>query len=100
MKPGEQISALMNGRVVPAVEELLRRWERLYPVLQNRRVGEVLACRRCGRYLASENLHDGDCQRLVLRGRHLGHPDDDSEDEYVMVCPNCGAPESFEEVAG
>ena len=100
MKLGQQISALMNERVVPAVEDLLQRWERLYPVVQNRRIGGVLACRRCGWRLASENLHDKDYQRLVLRGRHLGHPDDDSEDEYITVCPKCGTLESFEKVAG
>ncbi len=25
-------------------------------------------------------------------GRHLGHPDDDSEDDIIEVCPECGEP--------
>lgn len=32
---------------------------------------------------------------LTLKGRHLGHPDEDSEDEHEIECPECGARESF-----
>ena len=35
--------------------------------------------------------------RLTLRGRRVP-PDEASPDEYVTVCPECGATESFDEV--
>ena len=25
----------------------------------------------------------------IIKGQHLGHPDDDSEDEFEKVCPSC-----------
>lgn len=28
--------------------------------------------------------------KTLERGRHLGHPDNDSEDDTVEVCPECG----------
>ena len=28
-------------------------------------------------------------KKKTLEGRHLGHPDEDSEDEFVDICPFC-----------
>ncbi len=32
----------------------------------------------------------------TIKGRHLGHPDDDSEDEYEKVCPACESTDYLE----
>ena len=56
---------------------------------------DMMECTNCG-CLATRGTVDGEYQVLVIRGRHLGHPDDDSEDEYVSECPDCDARESFE----
>ena len=37
MTPGEQLSAMVNRLIVPTVEQLLERWQRLYPVVRHRR---------------------------------------------------------------
>lgn len=28
--------------------------------------------------------------KTLEKGRHLGHPDDDSPDDIIEVCPECG----------
>lgn len=42
-------------------------------------------CNRCGEDFPKP------AEKLTVKGRHLGHPDADSEDEYAKVCPHCGS---------
>jgi len=55
---------------------------------------DMMECTNCG-CLATRGTVDGEYQVRTIKGRHLGHPDADSEDEYVSECPDCGARESF-----
>jgi hypothetical protein len=97
MTTGQQLADLVNGRIIPAVAELRSRWEKLYPAVRNSARCGTVVCERCGRRIAAARMGDFDIQHKVLSGRHLGHPDLDSPDEYVTRCPDCGATESFRE---
>jgi len=96
---GRKLSAIVNHQVIPTVAELLRRWHRLYPVVRNRRRCGWVGCLVCGHRVSRDGLRGADYRRRVLRGRHCGPPERDSEDEYVTVCPDCGGRESFGEAA-
>jgi len=96
---GAALATLVGRAIIPTVEELLQRWERLYPVVRNRRPVRWMACVVCGHRATRQRLQGMDCQQRVLRGRHGGPPERDSEDEYVTICPDCGARESFGEAA-
>ncbi len=98
MTMGQQLAVLVNGRIIPAVAQLRARWERLYPAVRDARRPRVVACERCGHKVAGGRIGDGAFQRRTLTGRHLGHPDLDSPDEYVTICAGCGAAESFREI--
>ena len=98
MTAGQRLADLVNGRIIPAVAELRRRWERLYPVVRNARRPQMVACERCGHQLAAWRIGDDAFQRRTIARRRLGHPDLDSPDEYVTLCPDCGATESFTEI--
>jgi len=98
MTVGQELGALVNGRIIPAVAELRARWERLYPAVKDARRRRVMVCERCGYQLAAGRIGDDAFQRRTIFGRHLGHPDLDSPDEYVTLCPDCGATESFREI--
>jgi hypothetical protein len=97
MTVGQQLGALVNGRIIPAVAQLRARWEKLYPVVRNASRWRMVVCERCGHQLAAGRIGDPAFQRRTIAGRHLGHPDADSPDEYVTVCIECGATESFRE---
>ena len=98
MTTGQRLAALVNGRIIPAVAELRRRWEKLYPAVRDARRPRMLECERCGCQLAAGRIADDAFQRRTITGRHLGHPDADSPDEYVTLCGDCGATESFREI--
>lgn len=98
MTPGRQLDELVNGRIIPAIEELRARWDRLYPTVRNARSPRMLVCQRCGRRIAAGRIGDDAYQRRTLSGRHMGHPDMDGPDEFVTLCPDCGATESFTEI--
>jgi len=55
---------------------------------------DMMECTNCG-CLATRGTVDGELQVRAIKGRHHGHPDEDSEDEYVSECPDCGTRESF-----
>ena len=95
MTAGQQLAELMNGRIVPAVNELRARWDRLYPAVRDARVAVMLVCHRCGHEVDRSRIADDAYQRKTIAGRHLGHPDMDGPDEFVTVCPDCGATMSF-----
>ena len=95
---GRQMSDLVNGRIVPAIEELRARWDRMYPAVKTAGVIRALVCRPCGRRIDACEINDQACQRRMVSGRRLGHPDGDSPDEYATVCPDCGAVENFREI--
>jgi hypothetical protein len=98
MTAGQRLADLVNGRIIPAVEELRARWERLYPSVRNARRPRMMVCERCGRRVAAGRIGDDEFQRRTVSGRHLGHPDMDSPDEYITLCDECGATESFREI--
>jgi len=98
MTVGQQLGALVSGRIIPAVAQLRARWEKLYPAVKYARRPRMMVCRRCGHQVAAGRIGDDAFQRRTIAGRHLGHPDADSPDEYVTVCGNCGATESFREI--
>ena len=98
MTAGQRLAALVNGRIIPAVAELRRRWEKLYPVVRDASRPRMVVCERCGYQLAAWRIGDDAFQRRTIAGRHLGHPDLDGPDEYVALCPDCGAAESFREM--
>jgi hypothetical protein len=98
MTTGQELAALVNGRIIPAVAQLRARWERLYPAVRDARRPRILVCRRCGYQLAAGRIGDDTFQRRTITGRHLGHPDMDSPDEHVTQCADCGATESFREI--
>jgi len=98
MTVGRQLGELVNGRIIPAVDQLRARWERFYPAVRYARRPRMAVCRRCGYQLAAGRIGDDAFQRRTITGRHLGHPDMDSPDEYVTLCPGCGATESFMEI--
>jgi hypothetical protein len=98
MTAGQQLAELMNGRIIPAVNELRARWDRLYPAVRVAPRVVMLACHRCGHQVDQSRIGDGAYQRKMIAGRHLGHPDFDGPDEFVTVCPDCGASESFREI--
>ena len=98
MTTGQRLAELVNGRIIPAVDELRARWDTLYPAVRNARHPRMLVCERCGRQVASCRIGDDAYQRRTLAGRHLGHPDMDEPDEFVTLCPECGATESFREI--
>jgi len=95
---GRQLAELVNGRIIPSIEQLLARWDKLYPAVKNAPLLETLVCDSCGHRLDASAMSDPDCRRRAIVGRHLGHPDSDSPDEYVTICPECGAAESFREI--
>ncbi|MCP4379695.1 MAG: zinc ribbon-containing protein [bacterium] len=97
MTAGQQLADLVNGRIIPAVAELRSRWEKLYPAVRNSVRSATMVCDQCGHRISALRMGDLDIQQQVLSGRHLGHPDHDSPDEYVTRCPECGATESFRE---
>lgn len=96
---GRQLADLVNGRIIPAIEELQARWDRLYPEVKNAPRRRMLVCDSCGVRLDASALSDPDCNRLTIRGRRLAGPDCDSPDEYVTICPDCGASNSFREIS-
>ena len=98
MTVGQQLDALVSGRIIPAIAQLRARWERLYPAVKDARRPRMMVCERCGHQLAAERIADPAFQRRTITGRHLGHPDMDSPDEYVTRCGDCGATESFREI--
>jgi len=98
MTVGQQLGALVNGRIIPAVARLRARWDRLYPAVRDARRSGMMVCERCGHQVAAGRIGDDAFQRRTIAGRHLGHPDMDSPDEYVTVCGDCGATESFREM--
>ena len=98
MTTGRRLAGLVNGRIIPAVAELRARWDRLYPAVRGARRPVMLECERCGYQLPAGRIGDEGLQRRTLAGRHLGHPESDSPDEYVTLCPDCGATESFREI--
>ena len=98
MTVGQQLGALVNGRIIPAVSRLRARWDRLYPVVRSARRPRAMVCERCGYQLPAGRIGDDVFQRKTISGRHLGHPDLDSPDEYVTLCGDCGATESFREI--
>ena len=98
MTTGRWLAKLVNGRIIPAVDELRARWERLYPAVRNSRRPRMLVCERCGRQVAACRIGDDAYQRRTIAGRHLGHPDMDGPDEFVTLCGDCGATESFREI--
>ena len=95
---GGQLAELVNGRIIPAIAELQLRWNRLYPAVRNVRRGGMMVCTRCRREVPAARIGDEAYQKKTVAGRHFGHPDFDSPDEYVTVCPGCGATESFKEM--
>jgi len=98
MTTGQRLADLVNGRIIPAVGELRTRWDRLYPAVRDARRPRMMECKRCGYRLAPGRIGDDASQCRTIRGRHLGHPDFDSPDEYVTRCADCGATESFREI--
>jgi hypothetical protein len=58
---------------------------------------DPVQCQSCGHIAERRRLGQGPYRRRTLRGiRHLA-PGDCEPDEYVTVCPDCGAAESFDE---
>jgi hypothetical protein len=98
MTAGRRLASLVNGQILPLVEQLQARWEKLYPAVRNVRPAGTMVCRRCGLRLEPAGSNDQACLRRTIAGRHLGHPDADSPDEFVTVCPGCGAVEDFREI--
>ena len=96
---GQQLGQLVNGRIIPAIAELRARWDRLYPAVRDSKRPDVFVCRGCGHRVESSLIDGGAYQIRTVAGRHFGHPDLDSPDEFVTLCPDCGATESFGEVA-
>jgi predicted RNA-binding Zn-ribbon protein involved in translation (DUF1610 family) len=50
-------------------------------------------CDKCGHTCMGNEV-----EHKALRGRHHGHPDDDSQDDCLDVCPECGSVESMREL--
>jgi len=97
MTTGLKLASLVNGRIIPAVAELKERWDRLYPAVKNARPCGALVCGRCGLRVAAGRIGDCEYQKRTLKRFRGGHPDADGPDEFVTVCPNCRAVESFME---
>ena len=77
MSIGDEISALVNRQIVPSVEELVNRHDRLYPVVRKRRRMRRWRCTTPG------------CDNEIRRQRHEGQPD---------YCGMCGEDGTFEEI--
>ena len=90
----EYLGKVMDRVVIPTVNDLVRRHEQTYPVVRLRVDPDRYECGICGRKFAKDEVVDV----LVLAGRHHGHPDDDSPDEYAQQCPRCGSMDSVEPV--
>ena len=56
---------------------------------------DLLECSRCGHQVTGERLRDDEYWRLTLCGRRHQPAYDCEPDEWVSVCPDCGARESF-----
>jgi len=60
---------------------------------------DPVRCLGCGYVTERRRLADQDHRRRSLAGiRHVA-PGDCEPDEYVAVCPECGAVEAFDEAA-
>jgi len=99
MTTGLRLGQLVNGRIIPSIAELRARWDRLYPAVNSARRPAMLVCECCGHRVAPGRINDPAYQRRTISGRRLGRPDDVSPDEYVTICPECGASENFREAA-
>ncbi len=84
--------ALKASRLGRKLEKQMVALGRLVPVLSGG------ACSECGHETNTDKLRDDPAyQKLTLRGQQLVAPGDCCPDEYVRVCPECGAEESFGE---
>ncbi len=80
---GRRIGAVM-GWVIPTVTDIVERWANIYPVLKGRPDNPMMVC-TCGCFCAEIDLE----HVRTLRGRHNGHPGQDSPDEHVTLCRVC-----------
>ncbi len=59
---------------------------------------DLMECETCG-YPTTRGIIARDFMVRTLKGQHLGHPDNDSEDEYESQCPDCDARDLFEQAS-
>ena len=82
--PGQRLGTA--GAVAKAaIDHLVKRWGELYPIVKSRPLNPVMICDAC----RCMSMADGLDHVRTLRGRHGGHPDQDSPDEHETLCRGC-----------
>ena len=72
---------------------------RLSQIREQQRANERLKCVKCGHECRRRDLSKPEYEKQTLPAtRHL-EPGDCEPEEYVTICPGCGAEESFEPLA-